>query len=222
MTEIDIQKLTQQKISKLDNCRYAACCLFFAIGVGVTGFLWSVFNGHIIVAGGILIGIAVASIGCRKLFQIRDDITKSMCADWSALFKGVEVVLPSGERAKVVAVNEVGTRFQVTYEDGYRALFDGAFLKTTDQQTLSSWSRSSSSQDDVLLKNVFPVRWRLLDGRIGIIRGARRENLRDGGIDDYFLLKVGDDAVREYRRIDLSAYHEGAAYPPFITVTSEV
>jgi hypothetical protein len=209
-----VEEMVERKFGQTEVLRKVSLSAAVVASLSLPLAVWSVSTGHSQLAAGFAAGAVVAFLGRIMLARLRQGVTNSMKSDWSQLYQGTEVELESGEVATVVATNEFATRFEVKFEDGFHAWHHGGHLKREDGTVLATYWPGYASPDEGLKNTVLPLSWRLPDGRIGTVRDAQRHWHSDGSIDDHMWLKVGNDPVREFRRTELSAFVEGASYPP--------
>jgi hypothetical protein len=209
-----VENMVERKFGQTEVLRKASFWATIVASLSLFLAVWSVSTGQSQLAAGFVAGAVAAFLGRTMLVQLRQGVTNSMKSDWSQLYQGAEVELESGAVATIVATNEFATRFEVKFEDGFHAWHHGGHLKREDGTVLATYWPGYVSPDEGLKNTVLPLRWRLPDGRIGTVRDAQRRLHPDGSIDDHLWLKVGADPVREFRRTELSAFVEGASYPP--------
>jgi hypothetical protein len=209
-----VERMVARKFGQTEVLRKVSFCAAVVASLSLPVAAWAASTGQSQLAAGIAAGAIVAFLGRTMLARSRQNVTNSMKSDWSQLYQGTEVELESGEVATVVAANEFASRFHVKFKDGFHAWHHGGHLKHEGGAKLAAYWPGYASPDEVLMNTVLPLSWRLSDGRIGTVRDAQRRWLSDGSIEDHMWLKVGDDPVREFRRKELSAFVDGASYPP--------
>jgi hypothetical protein len=142
----------------------------------------------------------LAAAGC---FSVRQKHHAKLEAAWSAFYAGSEWKTSAGEDVVVSSASFDGSTVSVRFEDGYTRSYriwlltpSGAFERIAKPETVYV--------DDNVLETVSKTRWKHLDGRTGVVRGARRHSTSgEVAYVDFITLKT-DEGTSEFERNYLS------------------
>lgn len=143
--------------------------------------------------------IAVGSLLSLWSLSARAKHRRILEAGWSDYYRGSRWLTPAGETVTALDADLHGATVSAQFEDGYCRRYPLWLLEPVDGFERVSGPEYTSGSN-VLLTNVSKTRWRHLDGREGVVRGARRvEAPGEIGHVDYLVLKM-DGGVFEFER----------------------
>jgi hypothetical protein len=147
--------------------------------------------------------VAVGALAAAWCWSSRETNHGKLEAAWTEFYGGSKWKTPAGEDVVVSTCNYDGSSVRVRFEDGYSRNYSIWLLEPT-----GSFERIAKPKtvytDDALLETVSKTRWKHLDGRMGVARGARRHQAHDEiAFVDYITLRT-EDGTHEYERNYLS------------------
>lgn len=132
-------------------------------------------------------------------FQAKSNHRKILEEGWTGFYKGSRWKTPAGEPVTVEFGNLDGTIVDVVFEDGYRFTY-GLWLLEPMEDYERLPRADFRCKSEALFKTVSKTQWKHVDGRIGVVRDARRQQAGDElAYVDFITLKTSD-GVREYER----------------------
>jgi hypothetical protein len=147
--------------------------------------------------------VAVGALAAAWCWSAREKNHAKLEAAWSEFYGGSKWKTPAGEDVVVSSCSYDGSSVKVRFEDGYTRNYSiwlleptGSFERIATPQTIDT--------DDALLEIVSKTRWKHLDGRTGVARGARRQQAYDEiAFVDYITLGT-EGGTHEFERNYLS------------------
>jgi hypothetical protein len=143
--------------------------------------------------------VAVCALVVLLLLLItREKHTNRLIRGYTDHYFGSVWSTPAGEDVTISGVDFDGMRATVRFEDGDKGDFSlWTLTPKSDHEKVPA--PDTALKSDKLLMTVSNAKWKHVNGRIGVVRGARREHSDETVFVDYITLKT-DFGTHEYER----------------------
>jgi hypothetical protein len=153
------------------------------------------FGFFVTLTFGALVAVFIRSVRAKHRSHLE--------ASWTEFYAGSKWKTPAGEEVLVALSNYDGNVVTVRFDDGYSRKYSAWLLEPIG--SIEKLPRPAAvDRNETLLETVSKTRWKHLDGRTGVVRSARRDQLSgEVAFVDYITLKT-EDGTHEYERNYLS------------------